>query len=331
MKSSKIKDTILKTGIPLEISVVNKILKYDLDELGEVEYEREGKIFSTDIHTEKQFKISKNMYILFNFVIECKYKTKNHNWFFMQFPRGNNYSMRSDARNEVFDVLFRAILKKIGCKFDNIKKISELRVRNFFDVKVADKAVEVINDKFDPNTIKKALHQAVFGSVVIHKDSMHYILESLPLELDSQSIQDFYKNKDDVAPLISVTLPIIVTTAKLYRLQEDISLEDIENEKDISNIFEEEKGMLLFNLNHETVWKFSNEIFKKEPLPIDDATINLIRSSDKYFNTDRLHNCNPGYVYIINYEHFDELFSKCLLKIEQICEEISENLLEISK
>lgn len=320
MKSSKMKDTILKSGIPLEMSVVKKILKYNLEELGEIEYEREGKIFSTDIHAEKEFEISKNISILFNFVIECKYKTKNHKWFFMQFPRGNNYSMRSDARNEVFDELFWVLMHKMGYRYDDFEDVCKLRRENFFDVEVADKGVEIINDKFDPNTIKKALHQAVFGSVVVHKESMHYILENLPLKLDSQSIEDFYKSEEDAAALISVTLPIIVTTAKLYRLQEDISLEDIENENDVLNIFKEAKGIMLFNLNYKTVWEFSNEIFEKKPLPIDDDIIKLIQSSKERFDIEWLYNCNPGYVYIINYEHFDELFSKCLSKIENICE-----------
>lgn len=328
MKSSQIKDTILKTGIPLEISVVKKILECGLDELGEVEYERDGKIFSTDIQTEKQVEISKNVSILFNFVIECKYKTKNHNWYFMQFPRGNNNSMRSETRNEVFDTVFWPLIHKIGYRIKDKIDLPILRTENFFDLKIADKGVEIINDKFDPNTIKKALHQAVFGSVIAHKESMHYIFENLPSKLDSQSLQDFYENEEHVSPIISVTLPIIVTTAKLYRLQADISLEDIEHEKEIFNLFEEEKGIMLLNLNYKTVWNFSDEIFEREPLPIDDNIIKLIKSSDKYFDTKWLHYCNPGYVYIINYEHFDELFSKCLLNIENICEKFSENLLK---
>ncbi|MGB8217234.1 MAG: hypothetical protein WCE94_08025 [Candidatus Methanoperedens sp.] len=320
MKSSQIKDTILKTGIPLEISVVKKILKYGLEEFGEVEYEREGQLFSTDIHVQKEYKILDNLMIVVNFVVECKYKTRDHIWFFMQFPRGNDYSMRSDARNDVFDELSIPLIRKMGYQIKNEPVFSILRIENFFDVKIVDKGAEIINDKFDPNTIKRALYQAVFGSVKVQKDSIQYILEKLPSDLDLHAVQNFYENEKETFPIISITLPVIVTTARLFRLHEDISLEDIEKQEDIFSLFEEENGLLLMNLNYETVWKFSEELFKKEPLPIYDEL-----KSNEHLNL--LHLRNPGYVYIINYEHFDELFSKCLHKIENLCEKFSKNFI----
>jgi hypothetical protein len=50
---SKFKQFLLRSGIPLEASIAQKVQKQGFIDQGEYPYERNGKIFSIDINVEK--------------------------------------------------------------------------------------------------------------------------------------------------------------------------------------------------------------------------------------------------------------------------------------
>lgn len=325
------KSLILKSGIPLEVSVLDKLLQFDVCDFGEVEYERDGKIFSTDIHVVKKFPLSNNLHMVVNFVIECKYKTPNHEWFFMKFPRPREYSLRDDVRNEVFDSLFEPIVKQMGYTISKNKKLPKVRLDNFFKLKSADKGVEFTNSGSksgsSPDSIRHALHQVVLASVEVHRESMASILECFFVE-DTEEGELIAKNEFEDIEVISITIPIIVTTAKLLKAKENVSLETITDEEDVYSLLDEEKGILLMDSNYSTVSDFSDKLFQAKPLPIDSKLRTWACNSIGYDRLDPncLKLCHPGYVYVISYEHFEELFSLCIENISEICMKYNNSL-----
>lgn len=323
MDSSKIKDLLLKSGIPLEVSVVKKIAKLGVEDWGEVEYERDGKIFSTDIKALKEFSIFRGLGLLVNFCIECKYKTKGHSWFFMEFPEESEGQWRSDVHNEVFDESFSPLLVKLGYEPSPLCSLNDLRFANLFNLKTAHKGVEIWENQFDHNFIREAVSQAVHGSVKVHLYFLDYILYSIAEALDFA--------KSDVTefpdlPVCCITVPIVVTTAKLFRVKKNLALEDIEKENDVMKLCDEEKGILLFDTDS-SIEKFSEELFEKEP----ESSYGSL--TDKFIAVNKLpfhsfQHCHPGYVYILNYEHLEELFSSCLNLIEKLCNNFPEKYIK---
>lgn len=323
MDSSKIKDLLLKSGIPLEVSVVDKIAKFNVDDCGEIEYERDGKIFSTDIHATKDFNIGNNFLLSTNFVIECKYKTRDHNWFFMKFPE-SDYSLRSDARNEVFDYLLRPLLIKIGYQFkEQHIGLKELRVSNLFKVKTANKGVDIVKNDFNHSIIREAVSQVVFASIVANNESVEENIHFISGLYANPDKEIEYKN-----PIATLTIPIIITTANLFRVRDNLSIEDIENENDILNLSEKEKGILLINSDYAKSAKFSKQLFEKSPISFNNELENWITNFQPpdFFRIDMLKYTHPGYIYIINYYHFEELFANCINQIDEACYNFSKTL-----
>ena len=323
MDLHRYKDLFLKSGIPLEVSVVQKLSKLGLMDNGEVIYERGNKLFSTDISSMKEFKLIDQFGVAINFVLECKYKTEDHKWFFMLFPSTKHGSNdRFDCRNAVFDMLLYPLLHKAGYRFKEYESsLADFRVLNLFDCPIVNKGVDIFKKGFIPDIIKEASSQSTFGSIKFHKESMEY-----NFELFEDLFYGNIENEFDLNAVASVTFPIIVTTAPLYRVKEEISLEDIEKEKDFTNICEEVKGVLLTNEGNESESTFTRQLFDKKPI-INKRTIEYLDKVNLMENTsESIKWINPGFIYIINYKYTEELFSIALNKIKKICEEFSKKI-----
>ena len=137
-----------------------------IEDWGEIEYKRGDTLFSTDINARKDFDIMNNLSILVNFVIECKYKDQGHKWFFMKFSEDSDFSTRRDVRNECFDDLFNPLMKNLGYKKKEDKyPLADFRISNLFNLKTADKGVDIYDKGNDPNIISEAISQSVFAQL----------------------------------------------------------------------------------------------------------------------------------------------------------------------
>ena len=136
---------------------------------------------------------------------------------------------------------------------------------------------------------------------------------------------------EDSTPVMSLVIPIVVTTAKLFRVKDDIPLEEIEKEENIFNLCEEVKGVMVFK-NSLAIDNFSEKLFEENPLPLHDKIHKDIfkLGLDNYFEKGVSY-CSPGYVYIINYDSMDELFSFCLNEVQKICKNVSNGYIKNEK
>lgn len=326
-----IKQLILKSGIPLEVSVMNKLKKFNFDDYGEISYEREGKIFSTDIHLANNYQFSKDLSIHFNFIIECKYKTQNHKWFFLEFPEDDYIygGGRFDCRNMVFTQLADICLKdklkvRQHDKYEPFNPISQLRIKNIFNLPFVNKGIELYTEGIEPNAIPEAVSQVSLGAIAAQKGSIEYNFEMF---------EDYYFENPEAEDwethsIAAVTYPIIITTSKLFKFDSNISLEDIEKTEKIMDLCKEVQGVLLTNTEYKREEIFIEELFTKSPIRLSKKTLAVLEKNKMgvISSLDSLKLMSPGYIYVINYEYLTELFDYAVLEIEKFCNSLKEEL-----
>lgn len=315
MDMSKVKRSLLRSGVPLEASVIKKLAELGVTDWNEVVYERNDKTFSTDIEISKRYDLSRNSGIIVNFTIECKYKEKNHCWFFMKFQEGP-YSFLKGPLNAVFGDLIDPTLEKMGYQPED-KHLSwgHFMITNLFDAKAADKGVDIQTQggKFDPNTITRAVSQAIHGAITVHGVGIENVSVSI--------VRKFHQQKPHSYSSIGfMTVPIIVTTAKLFRVKDNTLMEDIENANNILDLSKEERSVLLFN-SRSNFRRFSEEKFKKENIEYFYKAINYLGDPSIGEHPSFRYNF-PRNVYILNYDHLDDLLSFCLEKLQRLSDEI---------
>lgn len=325
-ESSKIKRCLLESGMPLEVSVIKEITKLGIENHGEVEYQRDDKIFSTDILGKRNFNIVGNLDLSVNFVIECKYKTKDHSWFFMKYPTMKYPEetplfdvFTGEERTEVYNMCYLiSLAETLGYMNYGIKELPLYYFTkiNLFDFETVNKGIDIIKKKkFDPNTIKKAVYQSIFASIKSHYLSIsdnainYFRIEHSPIfgEFLEPQIED---SGNESILISSLTIPIVLTTAKIFKLREGITLEKIQKKKDVEELYEEKSGVLLSYVDYLDFEKFLGNLTQK------------YRRSEKVINMMGLKSyCIPGCVYITNYEYLEDTFSHCISKIERLCRE----------
>jgi hypothetical protein len=234
-----LRDSFLKSGIPLETSVFGKLLKLSFQDYGEVEYEREGKIFSTDLNLLYGVDLFDDFMLDINFIIECKYKVKEHKWFFMNFPHSLNDSigMRYSFSNLAFSGLVVPMLDKLGDSNPDNFPMIDFTSSNLLGVPLVNKGVELIGEKMNHDIITRAKFQSIFVSIKTHKENIGSILELF-------SLKDYDPDgKSRLFPSF-MTISIIVTTADLFKFKKGVTLEEIE-EGDFYDLVESVPGVLL--------------------------------------------------------------------------------------
>ena len=90
----KWKDSLLKSGLPLEYLIIDMLHRHNIIVDGEYTFIRPNEHginteFSTDISASKQIiksKDDKEQWCMIHFLIECKFRHKNIQWIFFPWP-----------------------------------------------------------------------------------------------------------------------------------------------------------------------------------------------------------------------------------------------------
>lgn len=317
-EDGKFKDFILKSGIPLEISVVNKLKKFDVEDWGEIEYERDHKFFTTDVRVVKDF-TTKRFGINFNFSIECKYKARDHRWVFMQFP-SSEYGYRTSGFNEVFDQFVNPFLKREGVQLEK-RILYELSGESIFDLPEADKGVDIFQKGFMESPIMEAISQAVFGATFVHYDAIDFW---------GNTILHTFRKQEKLGglPLIISTVPVVVTTAEIFKIKQDTNLDDLEKVDDINSLVERVPGVAYNYTNESVLRKFTDQLWEKNPISM--SIPEEFWEEIPNFSEESFKNIHPGMVYIINYSNLEEVFPKGLKRLENITKQIDDNIVPLS-
>ncbi len=324
MVNPSFKEFVLKSGIPLESSVVKKIQNIGFNDEGEVHYNRENKLFSTDIYADKNLILIDRLELSIQLVIECKYKTKNHSWFFIRFPEEPSGFRNFSGGNLILSEFESPVLSLLDKKKKDDNLNLKLLQKNILSCPEVNKGIEIFEKGANPNSIIRAIFQTVCGSIVTHRLYRDLCLFDVLYLLK-------YKQPKFSTLLSTLTLPIIVTTADLYTLKENITLEEIEKENDTLKLCNNQEAVAVYNVGFEYFNKFNDELNKTGPLKLNNEESKLLLEidSNKKLSSilSRLNYIHPGFIYIINYKYLDRQLNILNREIDLFAEKYRNNFL----
>lgn len=242
MKYSGFKQQVIRSGIPLENTIRQYLDSLGLIIYGEYTFERNDKLFSIDTHATNTLKFPlrhRDNLIELDLLIECKYKEPNHAWVFASYP---DPTPMIQIHTLYSDFPFYKRLKDYGYNIKN-KSSRYARWRGLDEIhwmgkcfpkgfNLVNAATEIISDKsFNPKAITEGIHQIVYatGSMLVEK-TVGLIADEFAHTEDKEK---YYFGGE----LAAIIYPVIVTTADLYLLKSNKTIEDIQKSKNINDCF----------------------------------------------------------------------------------------------
>ncbi len=205
------KDNLLKSSLPLEQLVSEKLENKNLYIAGEYSYIKPNEQdinteFSIDLHA---YETIKNTYTTrLNLLIECKYNYPGIKWVFSPHVQ-------------------TSYIPKFLYVLQNQEKYSLYQLRA--DLPICTRGIELNNSGFDPNTISRGLNQLRYG---------------MP-NLILQEALNIQKKRNPVKPHLSYICLILVTTANLYILKSNQGLDTYQSAKSLTEVAHEVKALIV--------------------------------------------------------------------------------------
>ena len=214
-KSKKWKDFLLKSSIPLEYEVKQLLDKYGCVSNYEFTYLRPDE---NEVVNEFSYDIDAS-YIkgrhFFELMIECKYRDLSTNWIFIP----DNYGGMDEIEHYSF----------INPNDHFTQENKFLRLDYEPLAPLCGKGIEINSNGQNPKTITQAINQLSYAMAEKVISGMEHQIEKLLT----------------TSEIIFYNIPIIVTTANLYRLKDDVTMQEIKNSNDINSIASKEECLIL--------------------------------------------------------------------------------------
>ena len=226
------KDHLLKSGIPLEYEVKEYLCSRGC--VGDFEF---SYLRSDEHNIQKEFSYDIDLSYIQNehfvdLMIECKYRHESTNWIFLP-----------EKYNGIHDIFYTDFLH-INDHFSQLRSTS----KNYYPLQLSDlcnRGIEINTSGPDPHSISRAVAQLSYAFSQKIVSGMEHQVDKL---LGGQD-NIFYH------------IPIIVTTANLFRLKPDISISMIENCNTIGEIADEYDCLILKNQTSLDLETYNNKVF----------------------------------------------------------------------
>lgn len=318
--SSKIwKDHFLSSGLPLENDVKKALVEKGCVSAYEYSY------FKPDENLiEKEFSYDLDAaYIkdkhFFEFMVECKYRHESTKWIFMPANYGGFKEMHGNDFLHAFDYF-------VDITFPY--KVS-------YPIELApacSKGIEITSRGNNEKSITQAIHQLSYAFAPKITSSIEHQVYNL---LAHEHI--FYH------------IPIIVTTAQLYRVKDDIDIENVKKASILDDIAEQHSILIMENNIGVQLEKYNSKCFKDVREKIgDDLLLEKNRSFAKnmshFFSVMAKYYCPKAFI-IMKYDksksaishlfkYIDDIINPpdgLALKIKGQQEQIEKEMLEFEK
>jgi hypothetical protein len=215
-KDKSWKEHLLSSGLPLEYAVKQSVARFDVASPAEFNYFRKNEAgqsteFSVDIHASL---LNTSSYFV-DLFIECKYRHDSVRWVFTPEPESTASSL-----SDVLTWMDSFAAWRVN---HNLLR----RARRPFQS--CGKGIELLPDGTNPKTIRQAVDQLRYAFASSAADAITHQRQHL---LGPQS------------PVFAY-LPIVVTTAQIWRLRDSCSLDGIRGAKDIEQVADRESVIVL--------------------------------------------------------------------------------------
>jgi|SRR5438477_1426406 len=238
------KDHLLSSGLPLEYSVIRIFEELGIRDPGEYSYERKtsdglSQVFSVDVHAKK---VDPKRDLHIECLVECKYRHDGTKWVFMPREYGEIF-MSGPSFAKLFVTMDqccvdRELDRSVLEKFENTYPLCA-------------RGIELLPEDANPKTIEQAVQQLRYAVVAKAIDAIEWQL--IPW--------------GDTTPM-HVIIPVIVTTAELWRLKVGMTVEDIRGAEEITTVADPHDVLVLLqkpdNLNERDTRERFQEAFSTQ-------------------------------------------------------------------
>lgn len=290
MSNQKWKDYFLKSGVPLEFEIKKILDKYECFTKYDESYLRENELnveteFSYDINS-----VSIKDQNFFELMIECKYRDKSTNWIFL--PESTKSDKRSLANNSVLH-------PNDYFTFENKFHFNPFQMP--YLAESCNKGIEITTHGQNPKSITQAISQL---SYAMSENFLNTIIHHL-------------ESNDGCEDNIHYHIPIIVTTANLYLLNDNVTIKSIKDCDTLDEVATKQKH-LIFNCNiGKDLEDYNKKVLSKILKRFDKNFLNRRIGSEHFNNFDIFVSivsrvlC-PSNIYIVQHteksETLDDLF-----------------------
>jgi hypothetical protein len=235
--NSKWKDALLKTSLPLEYLVAEKLGKKKFDVFGEFSFSRKNEQgldteFSVDLHAVDNLENTKgNTWAFLHLLIECKYNYPGVKWIFAPQPPNA--------------VTFTGVISRLQDLCTN-------RVSNFDSLEALDdslpfcvKGIELHETDANVQSISRGLHQLRWAVPQLAADCL----------IDQANMW----HDEDLH--VEFICPILVTTASLHILRRDSDLNSFQQASNIDDVTEKVKALVVYQERGPQLNQYLRDIF----------------------------------------------------------------------
>ncbi|OJY92697.1 MAG: hypothetical protein BGP13_19240 [Sphingobacteriales bacterium 40-81] len=256
------KHYLLKSGLPFEYEVKECFAKNNCQVWDEYSYLKPDE---NNLEKEFSYDIDVNYWDLsgdnsFTFLVECKYKSEPTKWFFMPDP----YCFQSELSQNSF---LHPIDHFSGKKFLFNK-------HPYYSIQeplgpFCLKGIEIYQNQYLELNIFKAINQLSFAFV-------EQVISSIQNQIE---VENFYETT-------FFNIPIIVTNAELYRINENVTTDQIEKAENIDTISAKQDFLLFHNKIGESLRRHNFSSLSNYFITIDEETL---KGRNKSFTEDINH------------------------------------------
>lgn len=220
-KNNRWKDYLLRSSLPLEQIVAEKLERSAFHVGGEYPYTRLNEHgveteFSIDLHAFDIIEPSREQTLSLNVLVECKYTYPGTKWIFSPHPEKSVVIM--GCINYLEDLC--------TYRLDNKDALYQIDRK----LEHCTRGIELHSKGADPNTISRGLHQLRYAAP----------------NLVSQECQAQLSVWNEVDLAISCICPILVTTASLHTLKPGLNLSAFQSAGSLDNIAEEVEALIVY-------------------------------------------------------------------------------------
>ena len=233
------KNLLLRSGLPLEHDVADLLEKHKIYSYGEYSYSRineNGQQLEHSVDIDAEIRLAG---VTLYFLIECKYRDPQKMWFFYPISYG---------RKELGQLQGDRLVKILECL--SPARIDSKSFRRFeSQLELCSKGVELLENKKskDESGIKHGLFQ------------LRYAIPNQVLNLALSQAQEMNDGNLD----IKVIIPILVTTAALYVINENKDIKAIHNAKHIEEVAARVNSLVVYQEPAIDLLEYSEGLFEK--------------------------------------------------------------------
>ncbi len=236
MQKNEWKNSLLKSGLPLEHLVSELLYELDIYVSGEYSYMRSNEAgieteFSVDLSAFEFIGKRDFEWATINYLIECKYTSPGIVWLFA--PLTNN-------EVGILDIVH--VNQDLTTKNVDITALNEWEDQYVF----CTKGIELQSKNVNPNTISRGLNQ------------IRYAVPQYMARINDSQSKAFHEEE----LRIEFLCPILVTTADIRILKRNLNIDDYLNSKDIDEISERVEILIHSKPKGPHLYQYTNQIIK---------------------------------------------------------------------